>query len=247
MTIQLAVDNTKDASTGPDAVKTEALTVSERAKAIKIVDAASYVVAGELLRGVKALQKRADETFDPICDATNKAHKAATQARAAVKTPLVEAEKALKDAILAYDDEQERVERERAAKVQSIAQSVADEVAIETASAFASAGMHAEAEAVLETAIASPATVIIPKSTPDVAGLSKTRTWSGAVDDVVLFLATALGVDPKTVRVRQDMVMLIDVRQKDVDRLAVTFKGNLSAAYPGLKAIETKGIAAKAS
>ena len=58
-------------------LESQALSVPERAKLIKITTAAEYIVAGELLKTVKGLRAEIDATFDPIISKAHDAHKEA--------------------------------------------------------------------------------------------------------------------------------------------------------------------------
>jgi hypothetical protein len=236
--MKLVVDNTDTKATA-DVVTTEALAWPDRARALKIIDVATYTAAGVMLTGVKALRGKVKETFDPIVEAANKTHKEACKQRTNADAPLVEAEKILKAAIASFDDERARIDREEHASRLAAVQAQSETLTLETAAALESAGLHEQAAQILEVGVAAPAAVIIQKSTPDVAGISFTNRWTGKVTDKVAFLKTAIE--------RPELLDLIEIRQADINKLASTFKGKLASVYPGLEGVSEKIVNAKAS
>ncbi len=78
---------------------------------IVIADHKSFGEAGILLGElIKPMIKEIKASTDPVCEATNKAHKAATAQRKALLAPLLEAETLVKAKINGYLDEQERLQ-----------------------------------------------------------------------------------------------------------------------------------------
>jgi len=65
-----------------DEVETKALSIVDQAKAVVVKDSETYTAAGTLWKSIGDMIKEVKDTFDPICDAANKAHKAATMKRA---------------------------------------------------------------------------------------------------------------------------------------------------------------------
>jgi primosomal protein N' len=102
-------------------VEEKALTIVDQAKAVKVIDAESYTKAGELWGQIGDMIKEVKSTFDPICDATNRAHKAATEKRAKYLDPLQLVYKSVKSLMADWDAEQTRlrkIEEERLAAIQ---------------------------------------------------------------------------------------------------------------------------------
>jgi hypothetical protein len=103
-----------------DEVETKALTIVDQSKAVVVTDAQTYTAAGMLWKSIGDMIKEVKDTFDPICDAAHKAHKAATEKRAGFLDPLTAAQKSVKQIMSVYDAEQERIrkaEEERLAKI----------------------------------------------------------------------------------------------------------------------------------
>ena len=102
-------------------VETKALTIVDQAKAVKVVDAQTYTAAGMLWKSIGDMIKEVKDTFDPICEAAHKSHKAATEKRAKYLDPLTTAQKSVKSLMSDYDAEQERIrkaEEERLRKIE---------------------------------------------------------------------------------------------------------------------------------
>ncbi|HEX5431516.1 MAG TPA: hypothetical protein VFW83_06095 [Bryobacteraceae bacterium] len=104
----------------PD-IKQRALTLSESARALSVVDQGTYNRACDMLLGIKDLLKQADTVHDPSIAAAHAAHKAALKAKGDVAAPLQDAERILKCAIGSWEAEQRRIqeEAERKARVEA--------------------------------------------------------------------------------------------------------------------------------
>lgn len=92
-------------------VETKALTIVDQAKAVTVTDAKTYTAAGMLWKSIGDMIKEVKDTFDPICEAAHKAHKAATEKRSKYLDPLTTAQKSVKQLMAAYDAEQERIRK----------------------------------------------------------------------------------------------------------------------------------------
>ena len=88
-------------------MKLEIVSALEKAQSLEITREAEYTLAADMLMLVKGLLKKTKETFDPTCDATNKAHKVATATRKEHQQPLKDAEAILKQKMLDYKAENE--------------------------------------------------------------------------------------------------------------------------------------------
>lgn len=86
--------------------------VKAEASQLKVVDDASYQIAGNVLTEIKTKQKMVKEYFAPLKEAANKAHKAITSKERETLKPLEEIERSLKSEMSDYFMEQERKKRE---------------------------------------------------------------------------------------------------------------------------------------
>ena len=92
-------------------VETKALTIVDQAKAVIVKDSQTYTAAGMLWKSIGDMIREVKDTFDPICEAANKAHKEATGKRAKFLDPLTAAQKSVKQIMSQYDAEQERIRK----------------------------------------------------------------------------------------------------------------------------------------
>lgn len=107
---------------------------------------------------VKNFQKEVKKVWDPVCDSTNVAHKAATAGRKGQIDPFLQAEKILKGKLNRYDLNQQRLKREAEEKIRRDreeadrrAREEADKK-LEEAEKLEAEGKTEEAEAVVEQA-----------------------------------------------------------------------------------------------
>lgn len=173
-------------------VEEKALSIVDQAKAVKVVDVATYTAAGSLWKAIGDMIKEVKDTFDPICEAAHKAHTAATQKRSKYLDPLTAAYKSIKGLMSAWDDEQTRLRKAEEARLEAIKKAEeearrkaeADRIAAEakaeeerlmaaaaeaeatgdkeTAEALAAAAVNVTEEAKQETAAIQTETVYVP-------------------------------------------------------------------------------------
>lgn len=158
--------------------------IVHQAIAIVVTDDATNEAAGKFLVEVLApLEKQIHASADPVCAATNTAHKAATKQRADLLDPVLRAEKIVKGQIGNYqvmrqreiDEENARIEREHQAAVRKAeeeqlaaekaereaadaARKKVEDAQLEKAAALEAQGKHDEAERVAAEEIVTPAT-----------------------------------------------------------------------------------------
>jgi len=150
-------------------VSQEVMDINGQAKALKIIDSKSYISAGELWKAIKELRKKVDETFSPIISAAFQAHKTAVAKKKEVDIPLEEAEKTVKQAMSAWDVEQERIRLAEQHRLEEIARKEEENRLLQEAIDAEKNGEHEEAEAIIEQPTFVPP-VILPKTTPKIIG-----------------------------------------------------------------------------
>jgi hypothetical protein len=96
----------------------QALTFSERARALTIIDQATYGAVIELMRGIKDLRLEAENHHRPVIDAAHKTHKAALAALQRIDDPLKQGEFICKGKIGTWEMEQRRIEEEARRKAE---------------------------------------------------------------------------------------------------------------------------------
>lgn len=185
------------------AVEQKALTILDQAGAVVVTDSETYTAAGTLWNQLGDMIKEVKDTFDPICDATNKAHKAATAKRAKYLDPLTTAYRSVKGLMEEWDREQERKRQEEQRRLEEIARKEEEERQLLEAIAAEEAAKEAgateeEAAQVAEAVMAEPvavAPVVIPKAVPKLQGGPVYReVWAAEVTDIkALCLAVGQG------------------------------------------------------
>jgi hypothetical protein len=186
-----------------------ALTWPQQANALVIATPETYVEAGEMLKGIKALRKEIDATFDPIIKAAHAAHVEANGQKKRAELPLAEAETILKKGLVRYDAEQEQLRRAEELRLQELARQQAEaqqlaEAAFLEAQANATTNkdeadqLRREAETVFEQPIAAPV-VIVERTTPKVAGISYREVWRFRVTDPTKVPREYLSIDEQKI------------------------------------------------
>jgi len=108
-------------------VESKALTIVDQARAVVVKDSQTYTAAGMLWKQIGEMISEVKSTFDPICDAAHKAHKAATEKRSKFLDPLTNAQKSVKSLMSSYDAEQERIRKAEEERLAAIARKEEEE------------------------------------------------------------------------------------------------------------------------
>lgn len=221
------------AAAQPIDLASKALTWPDQAKALVIVDDATYKGAGEMLLTIKELDSAIVEHHAEPKKKAHEAHRAICKAETDARAPLVEAERIIKRAMTEYLDEQERLARIEAARLEAEAKEREESARLEEAAALEAAGQHEEAERVLVEEPPVPA-FVPPAPVARVAGVTKREEWVGELVDMkALCKAIGEGKAPST---------LVTINQVALNGLARSMKGELN--YPGVRAVSRTGIAA---
>ena len=218
----------------------EALTWPEKAGGLAVTDSQTYTIAGEFLKGIKALRARIAETFDPHIARAFQAHRALVKEKADAEAPLQVAERLLKDRLVAYDQVQEQARIAEQRRLQERARQAEEtrrlaEAAAMEAEALASGdtALQAEAEALIAAPVETPA-IIIEKSTPKVAGISYRVTYAAEV----VGLPALVGY----VAAHPEQVNLLLPNTVALNQMARAMK--MALHIPGVKVVEKRDISA---
>ena len=232
MTLELVVDGSQ--------VTERALAFPDQARAIRIMDAASYQQACEFLKGVKALRDEIADTFDPHIKRAFESHRALVKDKRDAEAPLAEAELIAKRALVTFDTEQERIRQEEQRRLQEQARRDAEErqlveaIALEEeAQASGDASLAMEAAAKLEEPVHVPAVAVAPM-TPKVSGIAYRETWGGRLTDIAAVIKYA-AANPQ-------FMGLLMINQPALNQLARSMKHQMR--IPGVEAVCTKDVAA---
>jgi len=193
------------------ALNTEALSWSAKARGLRIVDRESCVNASQLLRSVKTLRLQVQKWFEPHIEAAMETKRKAEAARKALaderdkmEAPLVEAESVIKRSLLAYETEQERLRIEEERRLQAEAQRQAEAMTLAAAAAMETEAVATgntelleEAASILEQPIEAPV-VSVEKTVPKVQGVTFRDNWKAHphIDVLALAAAVAAGTAP---------------------------------------------------
>lgn len=235
----------------------EALSWPDRAAALTITTPDSYVSAGELLKGIKALRAKIAETFEPHIKRAFEAHRALVAERRAAEDPLTSAEAVIKGKLVAYDTEQERLRREEEARQRAEAKRIEEIRQIEEAAELErqsrertaqaatvddeierqiveqeAAELQQQAEATIAQPVEAPI-VFVPKFTPKVAGISYRETWSAQVTDPMA-LVRHVAAHPEHANLLTPNTVALNQMARSLQK---------SMAIPGVKAVATKQVA----
>lgn len=225
-------------------VTQEALTWPERARATAVVDVATYQAASELLKGIKQLRQKIAETFDPHVKRAFDAHRALCEEKRQAEAPLTEAERVIKNALIAYDNEQERLRRAEQQRLEREAREQQEREAIERAAALEREGkdygddsMVAEARQIIEEQLVAPPPPVasVAKTTPHVAGIVHRSTWNAQVTDLMALV--------RFVAANPSHVGLLSANLPALNAQARSLKGAMR--LPGVQAVETRDVAAR--
>lgn len=215
-------------------LRSEALAWPDQARALTITDNPTYLKAGEMLTGIKGLRKQIDDNYGPVIEAAHKAHKAALAAKAAVDTPLSEAEKILKAGMARWHDEQERARKAEEARLAEEARKREEEARLAEAEVMEADGDAEAAMAHLDTPVIAPVVKLERPAAP--AGISYRETWRAEVTDklsVIRFVAQ-----------HPEWLHLLDVSMPQANAAARAQRSAL--AIPGLKAVADRNTAVRA-
>jgi hypothetical protein len=222
----------------------QALTWPEKANAVLVTDAPSYVAASELLLAIKALRKEADDTFNPIIADAHRAHQTACAQKRKIELPLTEAERTIKNRLVAFDEAQEERRRQEQRRIEDEARRQAETEALERAAAleqegreYGDHGLVTEAHQLVEEAIQAPAPPVplVPKATPRVAGITYVTRWTGQCVNMPALI--------KHCAAHPEHAHLLQVNQSALTSMARAMRDGLNK-IPGVRAIETKDVAA---
>lgn len=221
-------------------VAQRARTFPDQARALTITDDPTYRAAGEFLKGIKALRGEIADTFDPHIGRAFNAHRELCIEKRSAEAPLAEAERITKDAMLAYNREQERLRLVEEERLRDLARQEAAERQLDEAVALDQLARETGDPVLAETASRMldapvvPLPVVVPTTTPKVAGIAARETWSGRLIDIAALIRHA-GANPQ-------FMGLLMVNQPALNALARSMRARLKV--PGVEAICTKDIAA---
>jgi alanyl-tRNA synthetase len=189
----------------------EARTWTDRVRDLAIPDTESCTQGSFLLRSIKGVRLDIQRWFAPHLEAATETKRKAEAARKALadecdrmEAPLVAAEATVKQALLAWEADQERRQREEEARLQALAQAEAETQVLAAAAALereavatGDAEMLDEAQALLAQPVEAP-TVVVKATVAKVQGVVYRDNWTvhPTIDVKKLAAAVAAGTAP---------------------------------------------------
>ena len=211
-------------STTIEHLETQALTIPERARNLKISTNADYLVACELVKTIKALRAEIALTFEPIRTKAHQAWKETIRQQDKVEAPLEEGERRVKAVIALWLTEQERLRKAEELRLQKQAQEEEERRQLENAVILDDLGETDEANRLLDEQVEVPA-IVLPRFTPQVKGVSMSQRYSAEVTNLMeLVKAVAAGKAP---------LQCLKADQVFLNRQAVAMRTAMS--YPGVR------------
>lgn len=209
--------------------------IVSQSKSLVIANGDHYKSASNDLMRIKGVLKRINEVFDPIVSKAHETHKAAVAAKKSLTDPLDTAEKAIKKAMIAYDEEQERIAKELEEQHRKEAEAKAAEKKrelIDQADLAIELGADDTAEELLNQSDTVQAlTPVVTANTVSVGGIAKKKTWKAKV------------VNPKLVPAYFGEFELRKINEWQLTKIAQMTGG--AAQIPGVEFYEERGIAAR--
>lgn len=204
-----------------------------RADGVKLVTAEDRVIAADQLGKIKGLAKELDEKRKEMKAPVDEAAKEIQAYFKPYIDQLATVEAQLKRGMIAFDEEQERVQRALTAKAAEDARK-AQETALAKADKLEEKGKVEQADALRENAatiVAAPVAVAAPIKT---SGTSTRTIYSAKVTDMTaLIKAVADGKLPETV---------LMPNQKILDGMATALKESFKGMYPGVDLVTEKSL-----
>lgn len=185
-----------------------AMTLPEKAAAVRVVDQLSHDSAAEDLKAIARLEKQITDYHKPFKEQANRLHKDICAAETKLLAPLKAARPIYSQKIVGWENEQRRIQREVQQRAEEEARRLAREAALANAVQAEEAGAP---EDVVTRILERPAFVATPVVAPTFqksAGVTAVATWHAEVIDLKgLLKAIIAGTVPESY-VQANMVPL---------------------------------------
>lgn len=181
-------------------LETARTTILDAAARFLVVSPETYATGADYLREIRIMQDRVASTFRPTIQAAHKAHKTAIAAEKQFKGPLADAEKAIRNEMARWKQEEDRKQREEEERLLAQARKEEEERRLAEAERLEKDGHAEAADAVVEAPL-SVAVPVVPTTVPKVENVSWRDNWKYRVTNI------ALVPDEYTLRVPNDSVL----------------------------------------
>ena len=167
-----------------ETLEKEASLIPFKANELTITNNPSFEAAGEFLKGIKGLRKKIDDSYDPIIKKAHEAHREAITQKKKYTDPLDNAEGQIKFKIGVYVHECESKRRLEEARLESELKARQEAEALEAAKHLEAQGETEAANEVMQQAIDTTPTVVLPKIQSKIEGISTRKVFKFKITDI---------------------------------------------------------------
>jgi hypothetical protein len=203
----------------------EAANAAPAVKAIAIVTVDDYTNAGQQVLKAKALLKRSDEIFDPVINATNKAHKESVKVKKDATAGLAEAIDDLGRRMSAWKREQDQIAADALAK--------ADRERMDREKMAREAEAQGDAKLAAEVRAVPVAAAPVVQAAPKIAGIVERTTYRAVVTEPDGLMKLVQAIAAGTVHIRYVEANMVELNAK---ARADKWSG---AMFPGVESVES--------
>ena len=207
----------------------------KEARSWEITTPETAVAAAGDLKLIKGLSKELEAKRTAITGPINQALREVNALFKPAKEWLAQAERLLKDKLLTYSAEQDRIARERQAEADALARKEREK--LERRAAKAEEKGKAEKAEVLRDVAETTAAPVIESAAPKLDGIATRETWKAVVTDE-LALIRHIAIE------RNDLLPLLEIDQSGLNAWARRLKDELD--LPGVEVRKETSIAARA-
>ncbi|GAG55137.1 unnamed protein product, partial [marine sediment metagenome] len=200
---------------------------------IAVRDEESYTAAAETLKDIARIEKLITEHHKPIKQAAKNAHSIAVAAEKKFLDPLTKAKSIIRNSLVVWTTEQERIRRDAERKLQAEARRKEEEERLALAERAEDEGKsETEVTEILDTPAPVPPVIVSPTFNK-VAGVSTRETWRAEVTDMKMLCRAVVDGKAPVETVSPNMPLLNSMARKSKSGLGI----------PGVKAIKDTGVA----
>ena len=166
-------------------LENKSIEVVTQAKGIAIINNDTYKSASEFIKAIKGLQKEIKDTFQPIIEKANIAHKEAINQRDKHLDPLLKAEWMIKNKMIEYSTEQEKIRIVEQRKLEELQKKEAEKLLKKAEKAEAKGNIEKAEELFEQAEITQSITPLVETKVEKVEGISYKETWYAEVYDLM--------------------------------------------------------------
>ena len=155
----------------------DVMNVVKESQGIVIKDHKGSESAGMFLSAIRAMRKKVAELCDPVCQATDAAHKAAVKVRKSLDGPLEQAETSVKSKLNEYHTAQERLRLAEQRRLQEIENEKARRKAADEAALMEAVGDIETAEAIIAAPVMAKVMELAPVTAPENVSFVSNWKW----------------------------------------------------------------------